>query len=179
MKMRPMQALKWGGIIVGVFVLLIALMAIIGALLPKSHTASRTVRLRRSAEDVYDTLVDYHAFPSWRAEVKAAAELPDGRRGWVETTRHGAMPLEIAEEDRPRKLVTRIADPKLPFGGTWTWQIAAISPEECDVTVTEDGEIYNPIFRFMARYIFGYTATMDGYVRSLGRKFGQEVHFRS
>ena len=29
------------------------------------------------------------------------------------------------------------------------------------VTITENGEIYNVFFRFMARFVFGYTATMD------------------
>src|SRR5439155_11902889 len=130
--------------------LLVATIAIIGSRLPKSHTASRTVRFRRSAEEIFDTLTDYRSFPSWRADVKSVRELDDGRRGWIETTRHGDMPLEIIESDRPQKFVTRIADPKLPFGGTWTWQIVSIAPEECEVTVTEDGEIYNPLFRFMA-----------------------------
>ena len=29
------------------------------------------------------------------------------------------------------------------------------------VRITEDGEVYNPIFRFMSRFAFGQTSTMD------------------
>jgi hypothetical protein len=41
------------------------------------------------------------------------------------------------------------------------------------VTITESGEIYNPVFRFMARFVFGYDSTMAGYLGALSRKFGQ------
>ncbi len=39
--------------------------------------------------------------------------------------------------------------------------------------ITEDGEVYNVIFRFMARFFFGYTATIEGYLRDLGHRFGE------
>jgi hypothetical protein len=43
------------------------------------------------------------------------------------------------------------------------------------VRITEDGEVYNPIFRFMSRFVFGHTHTMDAYLRALGKATGQEV----
>ncbi|NIN10341.1 MAG: hypothetical protein GTN62_03355 [Gemmatimonadales bacterium] len=43
------------------------------------------------------------------------------------------------------------------------------------ITITEDGDIYNPIFRVMSRLFLGYHATMDGYLTALGRKLGEEV----
>ena len=39
--------------------------------------------------------------------------------------------------------------------------------------ITEDGEIYNVIFRFVARFFFGYTASIEGYLRDLGHRFGE------
>ena len=66
---------------------------------------------------------------------------------------------------------TRIAEKNLPFGGTWTIDIAPTGRQRG--AVTEDGEIYNPIFRFMARFFFGYTATIEGYLRDLGHRFGE------
>jgi hypothetical protein len=45
------------------------------------------------------------------------------------------------------------------------------------LTITERGQISNPVFRFMARYVFGYHATMQEYLASLGRKFGEPVDF--
>ena len=66
-------------------------------------------------------------------------------------------------------MVTRIADPHLPFGGTWTYEIAPTATGS-SLTITENGEIYNPVFRFIARYIQGYTATIDNYLKALRAK---------
>jgi len=72
----------------------------------------------------------------------------------------------------PSRRVTRIAEKNLPFGGTWTIEI---SPTEDGsvVRITEDGEIYNVIFRFLARFFFGYTSSIEGYLRDLGHRFGE------
>jgi hypothetical protein len=71
--------------------------------------------------------------------------------------------------------VTRIADPDLPFGGSWTYEIRAAEDGGSVVVITEDGEVRNPIFRFVSRFLFGHTATLDGYLRALGRKFSEDV----
>jgi hypothetical protein len=67
--------------------------------------------------------------------------------------------------------VTRVADPDQPFGGTWTFDIGPDSGG-ARLTITERGEVYNPVFRFIARFVFGYTATIEGYLRSLREKLG-------
>ncbi len=72
----------------------------------------------------------------------------------------------------PSRRVTRIAEKNLPFGGTWTIDIAP-APEGSVVRVTEDGEIYNVIFRFAARYFFGYTESIEGLLRDLGHRLGE------
>jgi hypothetical protein len=64
--------------------------------------------------------------------------------------------------------VSRIADPNLPFGGTWTFEITP-APGGARLRITEDGEIYNPLFRFMARFIFGYEGTINGYLSAQER----------
>ena len=33
------------------------------------------------------------------------------------------MTYEVVEEDPPPNLIIRIADPHLPFGGAWTYEI--------------------------------------------------------
>jgi hypothetical protein len=76
------------------------------------------------------------------------------------------------EEKTPSRRVTRIADKNLPFGGTWTIEISP-NAEGSVVRITEDGEIHNAIFRFMARFFFGYTSSIEGYLRDLGRHFGE------
>ncbi len=43
------------------------------------------------------------------------------------------------------------------------------------MTVTEEGEIYNPVFRVMSRLVFGYHGMMDSYLRALGARFEEDV----
>jgi hypothetical protein len=68
----------------------------------------------------------------------------------------------------------RIASDDLPFGGTWTYEIAA-ADGGATLRITEDGLVKNAFFRFMSRFIFGHTATMEQYLKDLGKKFGEEV----
>ena len=74
--------------------------------------------------------------------------------------------MHFERMERPSLLVARIADPKLPFGGTWTYRIAPAAGGS-DLTITEDGEVYNVFFRFMSRFVFGHHATMDGFIKHL------------
>lgn len=46
---------------------------------------------------------------------------PEGPVRWRETGRDGTITYEVDAAEPPRRLVIRIADPKLPFGGTWTY----------------------------------------------------------
>jgi hypothetical protein len=90
----------------------------------------------------------------------------------VEVTTSGTIPMETVEMDAPRKLVSRIAGEKLPFGGTWTFEIAP-TEEGATLRITERGWVSNPFFRFMAKFVLGQTSTMESYLRSLAKKFGE------
>jgi uncharacterized protein YndB with AHSA1/START domain len=91
------------------------------------------------------------------------------------------MRLVIADEEPPRRLVTRIDAPAdAAFGGTWTYELApAADGRGTTVAVTEHGYVNNALFRAMSRFIFGYNATVNGYLRALGRRFGQDVQPRN
>jgi len=43
---------------------------------------------------------------------------------------------------------------------------------EAALTITENGEVYNPLFRFMARYIFGYEGTIENHMAALKKHLG-------
>ncbi|HEY2546243.1 MAG TPA: hypothetical protein VGI46_09275 [Candidatus Acidoferrum sp.] len=62
---------------------------------------------------------------------------------------------------------------KLPFGGTWTFEISPVA-SGATLRITERGYVTNPFFRFMSRTVFSQTATMESYLKSLARKFGEE-----
>ncbi len=115
--------------------------------------------------------------PSWRSELKGIKRLADrnGKPAWSENVgSFGEMPLQVEAFEPPRRLVTRIANPKLPFGGTWTFEIAPVEGG-ATLRITENGEIHPPLFRSMTRFLFGYTSTIEAYLKNLGRKFGEDT----
>jgi uncharacterized protein YndB with AHSA1/START domain len=171
--------MKW--VLVGIIVvaLALALAAFIGSRLAQSHRASVARTFSVPPDVIWAAITEVEAFPSWRSGVKRIERLPD-RNGfpvWIEEGRSGKMTLAIERMERPRILIGRIADPNLPFGGTWTYEIAA-DGDGSRLTITENGEIYNPMFRFMARFIFGYEGTIRSYMSSLEKRLAGS-HARS
>lgn len=166
--------MKWLLLTLLLLIALVGIVALIGMMVPLGHTASRRTTLAQSPEAVWAAITDYAAFPSWRADVQRveAASSAEGRTAWVEHSKTGRLPIEVVASDPPRRLVTRIADRTLPFGGTWTYELRPVDNGTL-VTITEDGEVYNVLFRFMARFVFGYTTTMESYLRSLEKKFSE------
>ncbi len=161
-------------VVAGIVVGLGLAVVIIGALLPQGHLASRSIRLRRTPSEVWAAIHDIEGFTAWRTGLKKVERLPDadGRTRWKEVGAHNTIPYEIVEAAPPSRLVTRIADPNPPFGGTWTYVVEPAADGSI-VTITERGEVHNPVFRFMARFVFGHTATIDEYLRDLAKKFGE------
>jgi uncharacterized protein YndB with AHSA1/START domain len=166
--------MKWVLIILGGIVVLVGLLAAIGAMLPKGHVTARTTRYNQPPEKIWAAITGVEEFASWRPDVKSVERLPDknGKPAWKENWTNGTvLPIEVDEWDPPRLMVTRIADASLPFGGTWTYEIA---PAEggAALTITEKGEVYNPIFRLVAR-LMGHDKTIADYQAALAKKFGE------
>jgi uncharacterized protein YndB with AHSA1/START domain len=150
---------------------IVLLVILIGALLPQKHVVTRSVSLHQPPETVWKLITGP---PAWRPDIKGYQELPasNGHRMWRETDEHGqTITYEAVESVAPSRLVTRIADPKLPFGGTWTYEITPTG-SGCSLTITENGEVYNPLFRFASRFVIGHAATIDAYLKALTAKLG-------
>jgi len=62
----------------------------------------------------------------------------------------------------------------LPYGGSWSFELKPESGET-RVRITEDGEVYNPLFRFVSRFVMGQTATLDAYLAAMGKAAGENV----
>ena len=169
--------MTWIFRILSVIVALALCVVAIGAALPRQHVATRQATYHQPPDAIWQTIMDYQKFPTWIKGVKSVEpfQSPDGHPGWTEILLSGMkIPLEVTEADPPRRLVTRITDPKLPWGGTWTTEITP-APGGSVMRITEDGYVNNPVFRFMSRFVFGYTDTLDSYMKSLGGKFGEQV----
>lgn len=143
--------MKAVAIVVVVLVTVSAVIFIAGWFLPVAHIASQSATIGRPAADVFAVVSDIDGYNSWW----------DGY-----DTR-----VEVVEQVPPTRFVTRIADAQ-EFGGTWTIDLAPHGGETT-VTITERGEVYNPAFRFMSRFVFGYKGTMESYLGALAKQVGR------
>ena len=172
--------MKWVLIGLGLIVGVILLVVVVGMLLPKAHVASRKARFNQSPEVVWEAITDFASQSAWRTGLTGVERLPDreGNAVWRETSkRTGPLTMMVTTSDPPERLVTQIVDNR-SFGGSWTYEIT-LTAAGCELTITERGEIYNPIFRVFARFVFGFTATMETYMKQLGTKFGEVVEPRA
>ncbi len=170
-----MRVLKAGLLVI---IAIILVVVVIGAMLPKEHVSTRAARFHQPADAIWNAITDYSKLSTWRKDVTRVEVLPDvnGKPSWREFDAHGhAIPYEVMVMVPPRALVVRIADPQLPFGGTWTYEISPAPDGNSLLRITENGEIYNPVFRFVARFFMGYSKTQEQYLLALGSKFGQNV----
>jgi uncharacterized protein YndB with AHSA1/START domain len=170
--------MKWALYALGTFVALIVLVFLIGSSLAEQHAATRVARFHQSPETIWGVITDYSRFPQWRKNVTRVEPLPavNGKPSWREFDKYNhSVPYEIVEWTPPRRLSVRIADPNLPFGGTWTYELTPQADGNTALRITENGEIHNVFFRFVARFFIGYTATMEDYLKALGLKFNEQT----
>jgi hypothetical protein len=155
--------MKW---IILAVVMVPIVVVLIGYALPKEHVASRKVVVRASPEDVFALISGPSAWRGMKYE-----QLSESPLKWRETDKSGdAITYERVETTLSKRIVNRIADPKLPFGGSWIYEV---SPDGNGtvLAITENGEVYNPLFRFVSRFIMGHTATIEKYQRDVAAHF--------
>jgi hypothetical protein len=149
---------------------------IAGYLLPARHEVTVSATIPASPDAVWAVLTDPASYPTWRGDVTSVELLPtdSGHVAWRELGKNGAIAFVVEEEARPTRLVTRITDRSLPFGGRWEYVVTGAGAGS-RVQITEHGEVYNPVFRFASRFIMGHSATARAYLKALGARFGAAV----
>jgi len=129
--------------LVGLLVVMVGVAGAIGATLPREHTAGRTAQFAHPPQDV------------WARIIEATSKSP--------------VPVDVLESRPPHLLVTRVKESEKMFGGTWTIAVAP-TPSGSTVTITEEGWVANPIFRFVSRYVIGHHATMDSLLKQTAKR---------
>ena len=159
-----------------VVALLLAIVALMGSRLPISHVATRSVWLAQPPEKVYDLIHDFQNFSGWRADVTSVERLGEvaGKPRYKEHGKQGDVTYEIVEDLNGQRIVTRIVDQDLGYSGSWTIDFTSEN-NGTRVRVTENGEVSNVIFRFLSRYVFGHTSTIDAYLTSLSKHFNESA----
>lgn len=162
---------------VAILTSMLVIITAVGLSIPRTHVASRTLKTRQPPEVVWRVVTDYQGQPAWRQGVKTVERLPDkdGREVWREVYEDGSpITLETAEAREPHRLVRVIADEGGPFSGRWEYDIREDGAGS-RLTITERGEVPNPIFRFASRFVIGHTHFMEKFQKDLAAKFGEEA----
>jgi hypothetical protein len=162
--------MKWVLVSLAIPVAMLLIVMIIGYLLPVEHHASVKCTVNATPEEVWKRLADIGSYPVWRTNVKSV-EITSPV-SWMETNkRNEELPFRILERREPSKLVTVIDDKSSPYGGSWEFDIQPANGKTL-VTIIENGEVYNPFFRFVSKFILGHTVTLRTYADNLQRSFG-------
>lgn len=160
------------GSLLGLFILAGLVLYVLGLGLPERHTSRLTVMLPAARPAVWAAITDYAKMPEWWPDVKAV-RLETRPNGEVLTWNKDAHGQEIAfrtkEEKAPAWLVREIVGDNLPFGGTWTFELAE-DGGMTQLTLTEDGFIKPPLFRAIAQYFIGLDKTMRSFASHLEKR---------
>ena len=140
-----MKLILW---IVVSMIAIVGVIALVGYFLPVSHEASRSAEFNTPPEAVYALISDLEGYSAW----------------WP----GNSTTVEVVESVGPSRFTTRIVG-ETDFGGTWTMEIVP-TPQGSRLTITERGEIYNPIFRALAKFVFGYTSTMESCLAAAAKR---------
>jgi hypothetical protein len=168
---------RWFGAAFGLVAFIVLVVIAWGTGLPMYHAAACSAIIDRNESVLFDTIENDAESPAWRTDVLRVVRLTDpaGKPLWVETDAHGSTVHYLeTETSRADGRIVRVMDaPSAPYGGQWVYTFRSAEKNRTELAIRETGTIYNPVFRFAARYFFGYTSRMQDYIQDLGRKFGQ------
>jgi uncharacterized protein YndB with AHSA1/START domain len=166
--------LRYVVMIVGLLVAVVALVLIIGSALPEKHTVTREATYRATPEQLFTLIRNASDYPSWQKAVSKVELLPaiDGKPRMRETNSGQAITYELSDIVPNQGMTSRIADAKLPFGGSWTYEFApGVTRDLTTLRITENGEVYNPVFRFVSKFVMGHSATIDKYLAAVATRY--------
>ncbi|HXW77406.1 MAG TPA: SRPBCC family protein [Candidatus Eremiobacteraceae bacterium] len=167
--------LRWIGSVFGLIAFLVVVVIAIGIGLPMRHVAQCSAYLTVPPAVVWSAVYDDTLSAAWRPDVARVERISNGPdpefREFGKSG--GSITYQNVDATQPFAFERDIVDRSLPFGGGWRYWLAPKSGGT-QLTITENGEIYNPIFRIVSRYFTGYTATMTAYISELGTHFHEQ-----
>lgn len=167
--------LKWLIVAVAVIFVAAVLIVAVGLLLPKDHVARAEAMIHSPPDRVAALIRDVEGQPRWRSGVRRIEMLERRSNGllYVEHSTQGDIRFDLTQEADGRRFRSVIADPDLPFGGSWT---ITLSPRDAGtlVSIEERGSVSNPVFRFFSTLVFGHHATMNAWLSDLQSEAAQD-----
>jgi len=161
-------------VIMGVLVVSVAVVYMIGLLMPVKHHASVSRQFPVEKNILWQILTDYRRHANWRRDIVACDKVSEAdtiNEVWQESDSHGnVIRYESRDVVKEQTLKRVIISKHLAFGGSWTFDLAQHQtyPQALStLTITENGEVYNPMFRFIGKYVFGFDTSMRRFLEDL------------
>lgn len=144
-----------------------------GALLPKRHHTEDSVIVKADPPEIWNAISDVKDSPQWRSDIGRVELLDDATpaQHWREFHKNKGVTYRLDKSQPTTLRVVSIDDPALPFGGTWAITVEPFEPGITHVRIDEDGEVRNPIYRWISRYLIDQRSSMDRYLLDLQRHF--------
>ncbi|MFN8669284.1 MAG: SRPBCC family protein [Gemmatimonadaceae bacterium] len=155
---------------------LVALGAVtLGGRLPSQHVASVKAHYAASPDTLWALVSDPLGAAAWRKDLVEVARVAssDGVLRWRERSKRRAIEFEALPSVVGRRFTTRMTQDDLPFAGQWDYELSSDGTGTV-LVITERGTIRSPLFRVLARYIVGYTHSLESYHRSLAARLGEQ-----
>lgn len=147
-----------------------------GLATPRSHVASRTIELTAAPLKVWSVIHTVADYSDWRDDIQSVtiASNDGGPLRWTEVGRQRSVSYVATVVEPPHRFTSQIADEDLGYSGEWEF---VITPTErgTRVTITESGQVGNPIFRFFGTHFVGFTREIDAYLRDLALHLGERA----
>ena len=166
--------MRWILIIGAVLVGLILIIVVVGMTRPSHHVAQTRGKYNKPPADLWSVVSDYAKWSEWNPEIKSVTPLPDqnGRKMINVVGSWGTAPTALAVWNPPSKMKTEMNAGS--FSGSWTYEMAPTDDGGTLLTITEEGDVGNPIFRAMMIF-HDNEATMRGYHAALAKRLGGTV----
>ncbi|MBL0870790.1 MAG: SRPBCC family protein [Phycisphaerales bacterium] len=157
---------------------------LLGRALPPEHAAHGEIVLSADESRVYDILADVANYPAWSPVTAVRPLKPDeqGRERWTMRQDRHAFEITILDRTPTTRLVHQLRDERNVFGGTWTISLSTRTSTpphtQTRVTITEQGWIRVPIFRFIMAKLLDPSANLRAHLDALAKHLGQQATSR-
>lgn len=154
----------------------VVLAVLVGGLAtPRKHTAARTITLRATPDVVWALVHNVKEYPRWRDDIQSVelAAGNDSRLVWTEIGRTKSVSYRAEIDEPPMRFSSRIMDEDLGYSGEWQYILSPLDGGT-RVTITEIGEVSNPVFRFFGNFL-GHTSAIDAFLSDLAAELREHT----
>ncbi len=158
--------------IVGLIVALVGAVGVYGSTLPAKHTASVSVTVNASREQVWALINDIEKSPTWLKDITKVETLraQEGNRVFRQFMGRNWFVLVETISEASSRVKRTIAADNGPFTGSWDHVLTDDGNGQTTLTVTEEGTIKSAIPRAIMKLFFGYDYYLNRMAKQIKAK---------